>query len=136
MGEGNGNPLQCSCLENPRDKGAWRAAIHGAAQSRTQLKRISSGSCFYFVALNIQFLSLSFAALSSISMWTSLGHFLLGTLWILALDSCFFFQFGELENFSYSFFKRSLYSFLPFSSFWDSYNMNLNLFDIVLEVCL
>ena len=43
-GEGNGNPLQCSCLENPRDGGAWWAAISGVAQSRTQLKRLSSSS--------------------------------------------------------------------------------------------
>ena len=43
-GEGNGNPLQCSCLENPRDRGAWWAAIYGVAQSRTQLKRLSSSS--------------------------------------------------------------------------------------------
>ena len=41
IGEGNGNPLQCSCLENPRDGGAWWAAIYGVAQSRTQLKRLS-----------------------------------------------------------------------------------------------
>ena len=38
IGEGNGNPLQCSCLENRRDGGAWRAAIYGVAQSPTQLK--------------------------------------------------------------------------------------------------
>ena len=44
IGEGNGNPLQCSCLENPRDGGAWWAAVYGVAQSRTQLKRLSS-SC-------------------------------------------------------------------------------------------
>ena len=44
IGEGNGNPLQCSCLENPRDGGAWRAAIYGVAQSRTRLKRLSSSS--------------------------------------------------------------------------------------------
>ena len=123
MGEGNGNPLQCSCLENPRDEGAWLAAIHGVAQGRTQLKQLSSSSWFFVVAFNIQSLSLIFAALSIVSVWTSLGHFLLGTLWILALDNCFFFQFSELENFSYSFFKRSLYSFLPFCSFWDSYNL-------------
>ena len=43
-GEGNGNPLQCSCLENPRDSGAWWAAIYGVAQSRTWLKRLSSSS--------------------------------------------------------------------------------------------
>ena len=43
-GEGNDNPLQCSCLENPRDGGAWWAAVYGVAQSRTQLKRLSSSS--------------------------------------------------------------------------------------------
>ena len=43
-GEGNGNPLQCSCLENPRDRGAWWAAIYGVAQSRTRLTRLSSSS--------------------------------------------------------------------------------------------
>ena len=44
IGEGNGNPLQCSCLENPRDEGAWWAAVYGVAQSRTRLKRRSSSS--------------------------------------------------------------------------------------------
>ena len=44
IGEGNGNTLQCSCLENPRDGGAWWAAISGVAQSRTRLKRLSSNS--------------------------------------------------------------------------------------------
>ena len=43
-GEGNGNPLQCSCLENPRDGEAWWAAISGVAQSRTWVKRLSSSS--------------------------------------------------------------------------------------------
>ena len=43
-GEGYGNPLQCSCLENPRDGGAWWAAVYGVAQSRTRLKRLSSSS--------------------------------------------------------------------------------------------
>ena len=42
IGEGNGNPLQCSCLENPRDGGAWWAAVYGVTQSRTQLKWLSS----------------------------------------------------------------------------------------------
>ena len=42
IGEGNGNPLQCSCLENPRDEGAWWAAVYGVAQSQTRLKRLSS----------------------------------------------------------------------------------------------
>ena len=44
IGEENGNPLQCSCLENPRDGGAWWAAVSGVAQSRTRLKRLSSSS--------------------------------------------------------------------------------------------
>ena len=44
IGEGNGNPLRCSCLENSRDRGAWRAAIYGVAQSRTRLKWLSSSS--------------------------------------------------------------------------------------------
>ena len=44
IGERNGNPLQCSCLENPRDWGALWAAVHGVAQSRTGLKRLSSSS--------------------------------------------------------------------------------------------
>ena len=42
IGEGNGNPLQCSCLENPRDGGAWWAAVCGVAWSQTRLKRLSS----------------------------------------------------------------------------------------------
>ena len=42
--EGNGNPLQCSCLQNPRDGGPWWAAISGVAQSRTRLKRLSNSS--------------------------------------------------------------------------------------------
>ena len=44
IGEGTGNPLQCSCLENPRDGGAWWAAVCGVAQSWTRLKRLSSSS--------------------------------------------------------------------------------------------
>ena len=43
-GEGNGNPPPCSCLENPRERGAWWAAVYGVAQSRTQLKWFSSSS--------------------------------------------------------------------------------------------
>ena len=42
IGEGNGNPLQCSCLENPRDGRAWWAAVYGVTQSRTRLKRLSN----------------------------------------------------------------------------------------------
>jgi len=44
IGEGNGNPIPCSCLENPGDGRAWWAAVYGVAQSRTRLKRLSSSS--------------------------------------------------------------------------------------------
>ena len=49
IGEGNGSPLQCSCLENPRDGGAWWAVVYGVAQSRTRLKRLSSSSSIVIV---------------------------------------------------------------------------------------
>ena len=49
-GEGNGNPLQCSCLESPRDGGAWWAAVYGVAQSRTRLKWLSSSSLWWYRA--------------------------------------------------------------------------------------
>ena len=51
IGEGNGNPLQCSCLENPGDGGAWWAAVSGVAQSRTRLKQLSSSSRNGFISL-------------------------------------------------------------------------------------
>ena len=66
IGEGNGNPLQCPFLENPRDRGAWWAAVSGVAQSQTRLKWLSSSShdmgvyipfwvkCFYFRQINTQ----------------------------------------------------------------------------------
>ena len=44
-GGGHGNPLQYSCLENPRDRGAWQATVHRVANSRTQLKRLSTDTC-------------------------------------------------------------------------------------------
>ena len=52
-GEGKCNPLQYSCLENPRDRGAWWAAVSGVAQSRTQLKRLSSSSIYFLKYINI-----------------------------------------------------------------------------------
>ena len=51
IGEGNGNPLQCSCLENPRDGGAWWAAVYGVAQSRTLLKWLSCSSNWILLVL-------------------------------------------------------------------------------------
>ena len=64
IGEGNGNPLQCSCLENPRDSGAWWADVYGVAQSRTRLKWLSSSSSsiFSFCYHILQPLGASFVA--------------------------------------------------------------------------
>ena len=70
-GEGNGNPLQYSCLENPRDGGAWWAAFYGVAQSRTRLKRLSSSS------------SSSSSELRSHNAWQATHHFFLKKIWIL-----------------------------------------------------
>ena len=53
LGEGNGSPLQCPCLENPRDGGAWWAAIYGVSQSRARLKRLSSSSRASLVVKNL-----------------------------------------------------------------------------------
>ena len=47
-GGGHGNPLQYSCLENPMDRGAWRAAVHGVTKSQTRLKRLSTHACSDF----------------------------------------------------------------------------------------
>ena len=58
IGEGNGNPLQCSCLENPRDGGAW-AAVYGVAQSRTRLKRLSSSSMCVCLSVAQSYLTLA-----------------------------------------------------------------------------
>ena len=52
IGEGNGTPLQCSCLENPMDGGAWWAAVYGVAQSQTQLTWLSSSSICHSRILN------------------------------------------------------------------------------------
>ena len=54
IGEGNGNPLQCSCLENPRDGRAWWAAVTGVAQSRTQLKWLSSSHSLLDLRVSIE----------------------------------------------------------------------------------
>ena len=53
IGEGNGNPLQCSCLENPRDRGAWWAAVCGVTQGQTLLKWFSSSIVINFLVLSL-----------------------------------------------------------------------------------
>ena len=58
IGEGNGSPLQCSCLENSRDRGAWWTAIYGVAQSRTRLTWLSSSSSSIEVVILFLFFKL------------------------------------------------------------------------------
>ena len=77
IGEGNGNPLQCSCLENPRDWEAWWAAVYGVAQSWTQLKWLSSSSMFCHFNYNVSWCD----PLSFECVWDSLCF--------LYLDVCF-----------------------------------------------
>ena len=77
IGEGNGNPLQCSCLENPKDGGAWWAAVYGVAQSWTRLKRLSSSSSVYMSMLLSQFVLFSPPhSVSTRSFSTSVSLFL------------------------------------------------------------
>ena len=51
IGGGHGNPLWYSCLENPRDRGAWWVTVYGVTKSRTQLKRLSMNACTHFLPL-------------------------------------------------------------------------------------
>ena len=66
IGEGNGNPLQCSCLENPRDGEAWWAAVYGVTQSRTRLKRLSSRLVMTFFQRSKCLLTLWLRSLSAV----------------------------------------------------------------------
>ena len=77
--EGNGSPLQCSCLENPRDSGAWRAAIYGVAQSRTWLKWLSCSSSnipewssgfLHFLQFKSEFCYKEFMIRATVSSWS------------------------------------------------------------------
>ena len=97
--EGNGNPLQCSCLENPRDGGAWWAAVYGVAQSRTQLKQLSISqqkhgmtkqkqmffwnSCFFNDPEDVDNLISGSSAFSksSLNTWKFMVHILLKLAW-------------------------------------------------------
>ena len=77
IGEGNGSPLQCSCLENPRDGGAWWAAVYGVAQSRTRLKQLSSSSSSNAKEENkvkVKSCSVLSDSLRLYSPWNSLGQ--------------------------------------------------------------
>ena len=95
IGEGNGNPHKCSCLENPRDGGAWWAAVYGVAQSRTRLKRLSSNSSNLAVAINkgptllIYYPCYFNSAVASGEMIISCSFFPLLTVWLNIVLSSF-----------------------------------------------
>ena len=73
IGEGNGNPLQCSCLENPRDGGSWWAAVYGVTQSWTRLKWLSSsssGTANGMVTLGNSLYMCGSGVSNSVTLWT------------------------------------------------------------------
>ena len=97
MGEGNGNPLQCSCLENPRDGGACWAAVYGVTQSWTRLKRLSSSSSSLpgspvhriLQARILEWVAIPFSRVSSLSQdWT----------WVSRIAGGFFTTWATREN--------------------------------------
>ena len=86
IGEGNGNPLQHSCLENPRDGGAWWAAVYGVAQSWTRLKRLSSSSSRSIThAINTEAGKTTAVILVGVWLKNAWGHRSQGTI-VLFLD--------------------------------------------------
>ena len=117
IGEGNGNPLQCSCLENPRDGGAWWAAIYGVAQNQIWLKWLSSSSS------SKRRKSQNFSVLG-IQEWF---------LWLVVLFGDFFFPEGQATWNHEWFFSKSTpqsYAYMLFHSLqvWDKPRAkNLNL---------
>ena len=124
IGEGNGNPLQCSCLENPRDGGAWLAAIYGVAQSRTRLKWLSSSS-----RLVITFLPRSKRLLiswlqeppsNSLSLFPLFPH-LFAMKWWDQMPWSLFFEYFELRYFSIIFAEFSSTPFLKVWKVWVSH---------------
>ena len=73
IGEGNGNPLQCSCLENPRDRGAWWAAVYGVAQSSTWLKWLSSSNILLDIKIYHKAVKMRYNT-ELIKVWLPAGH--------------------------------------------------------------
>ena len=137
IGEGNGNPLQCSCLENPRDRGAWRAAVCGVAQSRTRLKRLSSSSSRSVHGIPqariLQWVAISFSRGSSWPRdWTWVSHIVgrLFTDWVTREDyPCLRYiisAWSPVEEFGFLFWIQRFYSMdlewfsknSPIHNFW------------------
>ena len=102
LGEGNGNPLQCSCLENPRDRGAWLAAVSGVAQSRTRLKWLSSSS-------------------SSLTMWVG-----------SCLQNVFLGDMKCVKNKTQKIFKKQSWIYNQILSFQNTYNYMGRLYILIM----
>ena len=81
IGEGNGNPLQCSSLENRRDRGAWWAAVYGVAQSQTNLKWLSSSSSIVVQQKPIQYCKAIVLQLKKKNKTERQGGWTFATLW-------------------------------------------------------
>ena len=94
IGEGNGSPLQCSCLENPRDGGAWWTAVYGVTQSRTRLKRLTSSSSRAFFMVQLSHLYMTPGKTITFTRWTFVGK-------VMSL------LFNTLSRFTIAFLPRS-----------------------------
>ena len=77
IGEGNGNPLQCSCLKNPMDRGTWWAAVYGVAQSWTRLKWLSSSSSsiitYILIMRNLRLMALKITG-KHVEIWKIMSY--------------------------------------------------------------
>ena len=112
IGEGNGNPLQCSCLKNPRDGGAWWAAIYGVTQSQTRLKRLSSSSLYLLILFSYLVSSPPLCTLITISLF-SVSMSLL----VFSYIHLFIFKFSHIsESIQYLSFSVGLTSLSIISS--------------------
>ena len=101
IGEGNCNPLQCSCLENPRDGGAWWPAVYGVAQSRTQLKQLSSSMPIIYLHIHNPYYTISERIYKTLTILENGGGWWeRKTYFSLYILSCF--SFVPCTNITYS----------------------------------
>ena len=90
IGEGNGNPLQCSYLENPRDGGAWWATVYGVTQSWTRLKQLSSSKHIFYLLYFCYFLSITYIfTFVFFFLFSKVSHNSCCLLIFLILTSCY-----------------------------------------------
>ena len=114
-GEGNGNPLHCSCLENPRGGGAWWAAVYGVAQGRTQLKQLSSSSSIltFLIIVNLIYISLMISNVEHLFMY----HFIIWPFVCLLWKNFYSILFPIFKLGCFFFFGIDLYEFLIYFGF-------------------